>query len=110
MSCWDLLKEAVHTPLNEHYVVGGAVFAIVTNSEHILRSARESLSEVGHSQPSVDVSARLWVDPKAQAGPPWPRPYFRGLDHLVFAGLDIDNSLLINLRRPHVIGRFSATM
>jgi hypothetical protein len=53
---------------------------------------------------------RLWVDPTAQTGPPWPQPYFRGLSHLVYAGFDPENWLLLDLHQRRVVGRFSPLM
>jgi len=52
----------------------------------------------------------LFVDPAAQSRPPWPQPYFRGLSHFAYAGLDQENSLLVDLRRRRVVGRFSRSM
>src|SRR5215469_2009325 len=40
--------------------------------------------------------------------PPWPKPYVRGLDHLVFAAFDCGRRLLADLR--HVAGRLSSSM
>jgi hypothetical protein len=50
---------------------------------------------------------RFWVDPNASSQPPWPKPFFRGLDHLVFASFDAESSLLIDLHTCRAIGRFS---
>jgi hypothetical protein len=50
------------------------------------------------------------VDPQGTTQAPWPKPTFRGLDHLIFAGLDAQNSLLIDLQTRRVIGRFSPAM
>jgi hypothetical protein len=84
--------------------------ALSTNSENILAAARATFRQV--LEPSADpaLTLRFWVDPAAQTRPPWPQPYFRGLGHLVYAGFDAENSLLLDLRGRHVIGRFSAAM
>jgi len=59
---------------------------------------------------SVDFSLRFWVDFADPSQRPWPKPYVRGLDHLVFAGFDVGSSMLADLRTRRVIGRFSAGM
>jgi hypothetical protein len=110
MRPWDFLKRGAETPLRGRYLAAGAVFEISTNSEPILAVAEECFAESTDVSSAVDCRLRLWVDPAASAGPPWPKPYFRGLDHLVFAGFDPQNSLLVNLRRRCVIGRFSPAM
>lgn len=110
----DFLKRDASTPLRRQYLAAGAVFEISTNSESILDVAGESFLEMranpaGPSWPS-GCRLRFWVDPAATSGPPWPNPYFRGLDHLVFAGFDPQNSLLVNLGSKQVIGRFSPAL
>lgn len=110
MSSGDFLKKEAETPLREYYLAAGAVCALSTNSEPILEVARESFIPLGVPQPSADLRLRFWVDPAARACPPWPKPYYRGLDHLVFAGFDSANSLLLDLRNRRAIGRFSPAM
>jgi len=92
------MDHKLHTPLGESYLVAGAHFAIATNSQEILTSARNSFRQTVGSETSPDLTMRLWVDPAAQTFPPWPRPYFRGLSHLVYAGFDSENSMLLDLR------------
>ena len=41
---------------------------------------------------------------------PLPKPYVRGLDHLVFAASDCGRRLLADLRRRRVAGRLSSSM
>lgn len=81
-----------------------------TNCEPLLGAARESFLPVRESVNSADFTIRFWVDGSDRAQPPWPKPYVRGLDHLVFAGFDAGSSLLADLRTRRVIGRFSAGM
>ena len=96
--------------MRERYLAAGAVCALETNSEQILEVARESFVPLEDSRTPEDLHWRFWVDPAARGGPPWPKPYFRGLDHLVFAGFDAANSFLADLRGRRAIGRFSPTL
>jgi hypothetical protein len=106
----DFLHKDAETRLCEHYIAAGVLCKVATNSEHLLEAARETF--VAASEPGLasGLSLRLWVDDARRSQPPWPKPYVRGLDHLIFAGFDEDSSLLANLRTRHVIGRFSQSM
>jgi hypothetical protein len=104
----DFLCKDAKTPLCERYVAGGAVCSFSTNCEALLEAARESFLTLQPPSASVDFSIRFWVANDSPAQPPWPRPYVRGLDHLVFAGFDSGSSMLADLRTRRVIGRFSA--
>ncbi|HLW78949.1 MAG TPA: hypothetical protein VKU44_05045, partial [Terriglobia bacterium] len=106
----DFLKQDAKTPLRRRYVAAGAVFEISTNSEPILAVADETFPELTKLDRAIDCRLRFWVDPAAGFGPPWPKPFFRGLGHLIFAGFDAQNSLLADLRGRRVIGRFSPLM
>ena len=98
------------TPLRECFLAAGAVFDVSTNSPSILAAARESFASFASPAHSAEVTLRLWMDAAVQASPPWPQPYFGGLDHLVFAGFSSDDSLLIDLRRRRIIGRVSPAL
>jgi hypothetical protein len=106
----DLAVGDVATPLCEWYVVAGAHCALSTNNGNILAAARKSFRQVTPPRPIPDLTMRLWVDAEATGHAPWPQAYFRGLAHLVYAGFGSTNSLLLDLRRRHVIGRFSPAM
>jgi len=106
----DFLRKAAVTPLCEHYTVAGAVCSLSTNSEQVLEAARTSLLSVEQLSGPVDFSMRFWVDDADRSQPPWPKPYVRGLNSLVFAGFDEGSSMLVDLRTRRVIGRFSAGM
>ena len=104
------MDHGAQTSLRESYLVTGAHFAIETNSEEILAATRNSFRQVVETETSPAVTMRLWVDPAARSFPPWPHPYFRGLGHLAYAGFDSENSLLLDLRRGRLVGRFSRAM
>jgi hypothetical protein len=110
MSSQDFLHQNAETPLCERYMVAGAVCSFSTNCEHLLEVARATFLSVEPPQCSPDFSVRFWIDDTGPAQPPWPKPYVRGLNHLVFAGFDSRSSMLADLGRRRVIGRFSAGM
>jgi hypothetical protein len=110
MSPCNFLRKDAETPLCEHYIAAGAVCRFSTNCENLLQAARASFLPVSLAPDSVDFTIRFWVDDSDRAHPPWPKPYVRGVDHLVFAGFDSGSSLLADLRTRRVIGRFSPGM
>jgi DNA polymerase III delta prime subunit len=110
MESSDFLKLRALTPLCETYVAAGLLCEISTNSKRILEFARELFTEGPPRQTPVDIRLRFWVDAQARTAAPWPKPHFRGLGQLVFAGFDSANSLLVDLRTRRVIGRFAEPM
>jgi HPr Serine kinase C-terminal domain len=92
----------------EQYIVAGAVCALRTNSEAIRAAMSGSFARLAEPAPASDVSMRLWVDGTSRDAQPWPKPYFRGLSHLVFAAFDSESELLIDLRRQRITGRLSS--
>ncbi len=104
----DFLRRDARTPWQEDFLAAGLPFTIATNYEPVLEIARKSLEppprpEIGSSP----IRLRLWVDLSGHSAPPWPKPYFRGLDSLVFIGLDTRSSLLLDLRTRHALGRLT---
>src|SRR5215468_7908165 len=104
----DFLRVAAKTPLRASYLAAGIDLRIETNVAGILDIAegcfeqiRETLGKKG------DISLRLWVDERNRSHERRTKPYFRGLGHLVFAGFDEKNSLLINLHDRSAAGRFT---
>jgi hypothetical protein len=106
----DFLHKDAETMLCEHYMAAGAVCSLSTNSEHVLTAARNTFLPLESAPSVVDFSMRFWVDGADAPQQRWPKPYVRGLDRMVFAGLDAYSSLLADLRTRRVIGRFSAAM
>jgi hypothetical protein len=106
----DFLHKQAETHLCEHYTAAGAVFSLSTNCDKLLAAARGSFLPAEVAAGPSDFSLRFWVDETDAARPPWLKPHLRGLDHLVFVGLDAKSSMLVDLRNRRVIGRFSAAM
>ncbi len=100
----------VPAPLLEYFLVGGAIFAVSTNSPLILAAARKSFLPAATTPSSVQGQLRLSVNESDLSGPPWPKPYFGGLDHLIFAGFNASSGLLLDVRRCRGIGLFSLPM
>lgn len=106
----DFLKREAETPLQECFMVGEAVCELSTNCETILEAARETFVPIATPVAGRNFRLRFWVDEGLASGPPWPKPYVRGLGNLIFAGLDSQNSLLVDRRALRAIGRFSPAM
>ena len=111
LSCRGIgLDQDVHTPLHSHHIVTGAHCVVSTNSQAILEAAGSFFRQAVEPQSPPTLSLHFWVDPAAQNSRPWPQPFFRGLGHLAYAGFDCESSLLLDLRRRSVLGRFSPSM
>lgn len=106
----DFLRQGAHTHLTEAFSVAGVRLSVTTNSHAILGFARELFGGAADLARGPSASFRLWVDPSGDSAPPWPKPQFRGLSHLVFGGLDHLNSFVINLRTFAAHGRFSPAL
>ncbi|HEX5413013.1 MAG TPA: hypothetical protein VFZ27_14275 [Terriglobia bacterium] len=109
ISSGDFLRTAAVTPLNGRYQAAGVQLRIATNFEPILAAAQKTFGEgtsPGHGG-AEEIRLRLWVEDAPQCVPPKPKPYFRGLGHLVFVALDGRNSMLINLNDRFGLGRFT---
>jgi len=104
----DFLRMAVKTPLRANYLAAGVDLSIETNVAAILGIAQDSfeqtLAALGKKE---HILLRLWVDEENTAPEGRTKACFRGLGHLVFAGFDEKNSLLINLRDRSAAGRFT---
>ena len=104
----DFLHTKTETLLSQDFVAAGAVCRVSTNHHSILDAARGAFVESEVLDRPLDFSLRLWVDAADTGQHPWPKPYVRGLGHLVFLGFDHRSSMLADLRRRQVIGRFSS--
>jgi len=110
MGSRDFLHTDAKTPLCDYFLAAGAFCRFSTNFEPILEAARKSFFPLEDSRRHFDFQLRFWVDATGQGKPPWPKPFFRGLDHLIFGGFDSENSILIDRRMRRAIGRFSPAM
>jgi hypothetical protein len=106
----DFMNVEAQTPLRAHYVAAGVGCEFSTNAQSLLSAANESFFPVKSPPARIGFRVRIWSDESLGSAPPWPNPYARGLDHLVFVGLDPDSSMLIDLETKRVIGRFSSRL
>src|SRR5215470_14768035 len=93
----DFLRKQAQTRLRVFFRVCGLVWQVSTNSQSILKAAQETFDVIDKPGASLPFHIRFWVDGNLSASPPWPKPYVRGLDHLVFASFDCGSSVLIDL-------------
>lgn len=110
MGSGDFLRREAQTPLTGHYLMAGVHGSIATNCEPILAAARDCFCPVETPSPEPRLRLRFFVDPGTATRHPRPRPFFRGLNHLIFAGFDSQSSILIDLRSRRAIGRFSPAL
>jgi hypothetical protein len=94
----------------EQYVIAGAMCLLSTNSEAIHRAMEETFGRPTDRVPTPDITMRVVVDDASRPTRPWPKPYFRGLSHLVFARFDSESELVVDLRSRRIIGRISPPM
>ena len=94
-------------PWQESFLVAGVACEISTNSNDLLELLRTNFQADEENASKPDIRMRFWVDPAAEGRPGPGTPYLRGLGHLVFAGFDHQNALLIDLRGRRAMGRFS---
>ncbi len=106
----DFLKKDAETPLVENYLAAGIPLTVATNFPEILQTADDCFAKDAGTDAPAGVQVRLWVDPLGHSAPPWPKPYYRGHGHLVFAGFDSQNSVLLDLRNRKVIGRLTPAL
>jgi hypothetical protein len=105
-----LFGDELPSLLRRYYLACGCICAVTTNSGEILEAMEQSFTPVAASSSAVDVELRVWVDDLVHDLPPWPPPYFRGLQHLVFAAFGAEGAVLVDLRRRHVVGRVSRAL
>src|ERR1044072_330442 len=103
----DFLNIGAKTPLRDYCVAAGAVCELSSNAAAFIEAARESFFPLDARPQRVAFRARIWADETAVSSAPWPKPYARGLDHIVFLGFEPASSMLIDLASRQVIGRFS---
>jgi hypothetical protein len=92
------------------YLAAGSVWRVSCSSREILQVMGEAFQPLDPGSSHVDLDVTFRVDPALCEAPPWPQPYFRGLEHMVYAAYGPGSSMLIDLLTPRVIGLFSTAM
>jgi hypothetical protein len=101
---------AATLPLESHFKVAGTTWLIRTNSPGILRCAEQTFEGVHGKGLVPDLSLHLTVNFDLADKRPWPKPHFRGLNHLIYASYSSGNTMLIDLLHRSVIGSISPDM
>jgi len=97
-------------PLQSSFLVAGSVWRVCSNSHEVLNAVQQVFAPGTLGKTDHDLSVSFFVDPQRQGESPWPQPYYRGLDHLVYASYGPGGSMLIDFARRRVIGSFSVAM
>lgn len=97
-------------PFTAQFLAAGSVWQVSSNSPEIFEVMGEAFQPLDRSGSPVDLDIAFRVDPSLGEAPPWPQPYFRGLEHMVYAAYGPGTSMLVDLQTPRVIGLFSKAM
>jgi hypothetical protein len=100
----------IETAHEAKFLAAGSVWRVSSNSPEILQAFQATFQPVAAANSPIALDLTFLVRSDIVEEPPWPEPYFRGLDHLVYAGYGWKSAMLIDLRTPRVIGLFSPAM
>ena len=107
-------SDDANLPTLAYFLAAGSVWRVSCDSRAILQVMGEAFQSLDFGDPQLDLEVDLditfSVDPALRETQPWPQPYFRGLDHMVYAAYGQGSSMLIDLQTPRVIGLFSTIM
>jgi hypothetical protein len=96
--------------LTAQFLAAGSVWRVSCSSREILQVMGEAFQPLDRGGSPVDLDITFRVDPSLCEAPPWPTPYFRGLEHMVYAAYGSGSSMLIDLQTPRIVGLFSVAM
>lgn len=102
--------DKLNLPMRAQFLAAGSVWRVSCSSREILQVMGEAFQPLDRGDSHVDLDISFRVDPTLCETPPWPKPYFRGLDHMVYAAYGPGSSMLVDLQAPRVIGLFSEAM
>jgi hypothetical protein len=106
----DAKADASLLPLETDFKVAGSIWVVRTNSLSIVRSIEQTFEALDDRNVLPDLSLSFFVNYDLSDKRPWPKPHFRGLNHLVYASYSSGNTLLINLLDRSVVGQISPDM
>jgi hypothetical protein len=97
-------------PMRAQFLAAGSIWQVSCSSPEILQVMGEAFQPLDRGNAQVDLDISFRVDPTLSETPPWPQPYFRGLDHMVYAAYGTGSSMLVDLQARRIIGLFSEAM
>ena len=106
----DFLHTNANTPCFENFRGPGRTYRVATNSTEILAALRMTFAPAEKIGSRPAFRMRFWVDTNTRVGPPWPRPYIRGWDDLIYASFAPGNFGVIDLDSHRIVARFSPEM
>lgn len=108
----DPLHWGVPIRFQEDFNPIGTPIRVESNDEAVVRIARENFGRYGKPSPgeSPRFFLRVCVDPVHRAGPPWPKPSFRSLNHLVHIACGDSNFAVADLNTGVCIGFVTQAM
>ncbi len=102
------------TPIRfqENFIPIGTVIRVESNDEAVLRVARENFGPYGQAPPGEPANfvLRICVDPIHREIPPWPKPSFRSLNHLVHISCGQSNFAVADLNSRVSVGFVTPAM
>jgi hypothetical protein len=93
--------------LKGRFRVAGSIWEISTNANEILEAVRGTCERLDDEDVGADLFVSIVVDFNLHDQPPWPQPYYRGLDQFVYGAFGPGSSMLIDLQGRRVIASFS---
>jgi len=106
----DFLRKNEPTPYTQNFLVAGVPFRISSNFRPIFEIAQQTFWRAHTPEIVPAFSIRLWVDRHNESAPPWPQPYLRGNERLVYASFAPGNFLLVDLATRRIVARLSPAM
>lgn len=90
----------------------GTLIRVESNNEAVIRIAQENFGRYGNPRAGVSPKflLRVCVDPVHRAGPPWPKPSFRSLNHLFHIACGDSNFAVADLNTGVCIGFVTQAM
>jgi hypothetical protein len=104
------LPQSAALPLQACFLVAGSVWQVSTNAPEVIDILRQCVDPTQPGAIGPVLSIGIQIDFERTNLPPWPQPYFRGLDHMVYAAYDSGNSMLVDLLRRRAMASISYAM
>lgn len=108
----DPLHWDVPIRFREDFIPIGTPIRVQSNHEGVIRVAQENFGRYGKPTPGETPKFFLsvCVDPVHRTGPPWPKPSFRSLNHLVHIACGDSNFAVADLNTGVCIGFVTPAM